>query len=200
MTETQTPKPPTCFADQPSGVKEHPVTGQTRNEMFDTVQGIIYKMASSWQRRMGGELEDLQQEASICALNAIEKWDPAHSKLSTYVYNIVYLRTGNYQRKRFRQEKAAYTRHEIQDTDRIMLDGHVQWMEKVDELTPKAAEILEFVLDMPEAILERIRARGGSFPVQAQKVFFGECVLRDMVKDADEFDNCWIQIKNLIGA
>jgi RNA polymerase sigma factor (sigma-70 family) len=188
---------PLCFADDPSQTV-HPTTGQTRHEMFETVQGIIYKMASSWQKRMGGELEDLQQEAAICALNAIEKWNPEHSKLSTYVYNIVYLRTGNYQRKRFRQEKAAYTRHEIQDTDRTVPDSHVRWMEEVDELTPKASEILEFVLEMPETVHEKIKSRGGSFQTQCYRVVQDECIMRSMVEDTAEFKACWEEIKGLV--
>jgi len=104
---------------------------------------LIHKIAWSFHKSTGMDVDDLIQEASLIYLEAIKTYDPSKGKLSTYIWKVT---KNHLQYFVTYQNKWNDKTISIEDVD---IDKPVSRYSLFDSLTREAKDIVDVVLSAP---------------------------------------------------
>ena len=104
---------------------------------------LIHKIAWSFHKSTGMDVDDLIQEASLIYLEAIKTYDPSKGKLSTYIWKVT---------KNHLQYFVTYQNKWNDKTisiEEVDIDKPVSRYSLFDSLTREAKDIVDVVLSAP---------------------------------------------------
>ena len=104
---------------------------------------LIHKIAWSFHKSTGMDVDDLIQEASLIYLEAIKTYDPSKGKLSTYIWKVT---------KNHLQSFVTYQNKWNDKTisiEEVDIDKPVSRYSLFDSLTREAKDIVDVVLSAP---------------------------------------------------
>ena len=120
-------------------------------ETWKDTQNLVYRVVLKFQRRFGGDVDELVGEAKIHFMVAYKTFDPNRAKLSTHLWHNIY----NGLRVHARSQRAIQRggKHRRADGyDLGLVPSAAKQAHWSEELTPDAKHVAELVLDPPPDI------------------------------------------------
>jgi RNA polymerase sigma factor (sigma-70 family) len=103
---------------------------------------LLRKLAWDFSQKSGLDIDDLFQEASLAYLEAVRTYDPAKSKISTYVWHCVHNRLTNYLRD--------YQKYSAESLEVVTITKTTNETAYFENLSDTASKIAKVVLSSPE--------------------------------------------------
>lgn len=149
-----------------------PALQDPRTETYQDVQRLIWKTVYEFQRRYGGEFDELMSTANLAFAISYNKHDPAKSSFVTWVRNYVWYTLMNDRRPDIIHPVALLgendvdvkqTPVEIDPFEISLIDpSEAAISDLFDMVGEDAAEVLGLVLNTPDDLHFRIMQKGGT--------------------------------------
>lgn len=145
-------------------------------ETYNDVEKLIYHICYLFQRRNGGDFEELVSEANLTYMKVYESWEPDKgSKFSTYLATCIYRRlldVASYEWRRncirtgvtSESSDAHHSTCFAVPIDGIDLkDDYQEFNEDslFEGFSSDARLVINLVLDAPKDLLDTVRSKGG---------------------------------------
>ena len=102
---------------------------------------LLRKIAWDFSQKSGLEISDLLQEASLAYLEALRTYDPAKSRISTYIWHCVSNRLKNYLKE--------YQKYSAESIEVIPVKETINETPYFEKLSKEASKIAEIVVSAP---------------------------------------------------
>jgi hypothetical protein len=152
---------------------------QTLAEAYQDMKGLIIRTAMTFNKRYGGDLDEQIAEANRWFVHAVDTWNPAKAKLTTWIYWCVWNRlqihrmgesTYHYHNQ-YAEELIEPTHDPGEDLPSLEQSKHHpkakdeidKTEELLDQVSDSARQVICLILFPPEEIEHQLIGRGHQY-------------------------------------
>lgn len=129
-------------------------------ETYEEMELLIYDIVHKFQRRYGGDFEELKSEGHVIFMKACNTYDPAKGQFSTWL--VFLLKNGMIDNLKKRIKNSQHVIYGNTDEHKQGGTGQDHFLVNLkDRLQEESKDILKLILDMPKDLEAMVLERGG---------------------------------------